>query len=59
MKLEEKATLEAAKAAAKAGINMRTDLTAYQKAAAMQQVENAGDQTEAIIELCRLLGIKL
>ena len=59
MKPEEKAKLECAKAAIKAGINMRTDLTAYQKAAAMQQVDDAGHQTEAIVELCRLLGIKL
>lgn len=59
MTQEEKMQLEAAKAALKAGIAMRTDMTESQKRAAMQQVDDAGYRTEAITHLCRLFGINI
>lgn len=57
MTIQEKIKLEELKRAAKAGINMRTDMSPEQKAVAMQQVDDAGHRVEALAELCRQLGI--
>lgn len=56
---QEKYYLESAKQTAKAAIRCRRDLSEQQKQEALKQVDFTGYKTEAFVEFCKMLGIKL
>ena len=57
--MDEYKEIEKMKIAAKAGIIANPNYTREEKEELKRRVDNAGEQTKILIEICKNLGIKL
>ena len=57
--MNEHKEIEKMKIAAKAGINANPNYTREEKEELKRRVDNAGEQTKILLEICKNLGIKL